>query len=212
MLMHSNRVIIFLVSQKRAQYTFCMQEDVMWNKDEGKRITWNGSVVVHGAGGSRWHCYRGNWLWWQTLILLLLSYALLYYLLPLFFLFQLSIVFLPLCSGFVEVLLVLAVLLVVGKRKIGDGLWRTLLRFLCIFFFHLLLSACASFCFICSLSLSPFSFSLRFFLFPISSVPLSVFFFFSLCFFFSSSSSFLASVLRFKTSPLSCVRSLLWLL
>jgi len=30
-----------------------VQEDEMGNKDEGKRITWNGGVVVHGAGGSR---------------------------------------------------------------------------------------------------------------------------------------------------------------
>jgi hypothetical protein len=78
------------------------------------------------------------------LILLLLSSASLCRLLPLFFV-PLSTVFLPLCSGFVEVLLVLAVQLVAAKRKTGGGPRRTLLQLLCIFFFFLLPSACSSF-------------------------------------------------------------------
>jgi hypothetical protein len=62
-----------------------MQENAMGNKDEGKRITGNGSVFVHSVVGSRWRYYSGSRLWWQTLILILLSSTLLYYLLPLFF-------------------------------------------------------------------------------------------------------------------------------
>jgi len=56
----------------------------MGNKDKGKRITWNGGTVIHGAGGSRWRWCRGSRLWWQTLVLLLLSSASLCCLFPLF--------------------------------------------------------------------------------------------------------------------------------
>ena len=111
-------------------------------KDKGKRITWNGGTVVHGAGGSRWRWCRGSRLWWQTLVLLLLSSASLCCLLPLFF-------FCQQCSclsfnGLLEVLFVLTGLLVVAKRKTGCRTRRTLLWFLCTFFFLLLSSACVS--------------------------------------------------------------------
>jgi len=49
------------------------------------RITWNGVAFVHSAGGSRWRWCRGSRLWWQTLVLLLLSSVSMYCLLPLFF-------------------------------------------------------------------------------------------------------------------------------
>ena len=61
------------------------KENEMGNKNEGKRITWNGGVVVHGAGGSWWHCCRGSQLWCQTLLLFLLSSALSCCMFPLFF-------------------------------------------------------------------------------------------------------------------------------
>jgi len=57
----------------------------MGNKNKGKRITWNGSAVVHGAGGSWWRWCCGSRLGWQTLVLFLLFFALACCLLPLFF-------------------------------------------------------------------------------------------------------------------------------
>ena len=98
-----------------------------------------------------------------------------------FFYSLLSTVFLPLCSGFVEVLLVLAVPLVAAKRRTSRG---TLL--LC-FFFPVFSSSSSRIllCFIHSppYSLPSLSFSLRFsFLSLFSSLlmfTLSLFFFFS---------------------------------
>jgi len=49
------------------------------------RITWNGGAFVHDAGGSRWRWCRDSRLWWQTLVLLLLSSVSMCCLLPLFF-------------------------------------------------------------------------------------------------------------------------------
>jgi hypothetical protein len=81
-------------------------------------------VAAADCGGKHWFSFFSSLLWCVVFFLC--------------FLFPLSTVFLPLCSGFVEVLLVLTVLLVVAKRKTGGGTRRTLLRFLCIFFFFLL--------------------------------------------------------------------------
>jgi len=80
-----------------------------------------------------------------------------------FFCSLLSTVFLPLYSGFVEVLLVLAVPLVAAKRRTGHGTWRMLLRF----FFPVFSSSssCILLCFV----YSPPSLSLSYFLsFPCS--------------------------------------------
>jgi len=104
----------------------------------------------------------------------------LYYLLTLVFCSLLSTMFLPLYSGFMEVLLVLAVPLVASKRRTGRGTQRLLLWFLfCIFFFFLLPSACVSV--LPSLYSLLFSLSFSFFsLLFLSVSPLSLFFFFSL--------------------------------
>jgi hypothetical protein len=115
-------------------------------------------VAVAGYGGRRWFSFFSPLL--RCVVFFLC------------FLFPLSTVFLPLCSGFVKVLLVAV------KRKTGDGTWRTLLRFLCIFFFFLLPSTRASLCFLffssVHCSLSSFSFSLSFsFFYLFSLVPLS---------------------------------------
>jgi len=96
------------------------------------------------------------------LVLLLLSSVSMCSLLPLFFCSPVNSVLASL-GGFVEVMLVLAVLLVAAKRKTGGGTLRTLLWFLCIFFFFLLPSAGVSLCFsffsVCS-SFTPLSLSL----------------------------------------------------
>jgi len=124
----------------------------------------------------------------------------LYYLLTLVFCSLLSTVFLPLYSGFMEVLLVLAVLLVASKRRTGRGTRRLLLRFLFfIFFFFLLPSACVS--------VLPSLYSLFFSL---------SFSFFSLLFLYVSPLSFfvffLFSVVSSLSSPSPSIRFLLWLL
>ena len=82
----------------------------------------------------------------------------------------LSTVFLLLCSGFMEVLLVLAVPLVAAKRRTGRGKRRMLLRFFSVFSSS---SSCLLLCFVHS----PLSFSLSFFFLslPLCS-PISVFF------------------------------------
>jgi len=116
----------------------------------------------------------------------------------------LSTVFLLLCSGFVEVLLVLAEPLVAAKRRTGHGKRSMLLRF---FLYFLLLPpafSCASFT---PLSLSLLAFS--FFSLPLCS-PISVFFFcplFSLSvfsfFFFCLTSFLLCFSPRCLVPPLS---------
>jgi hypothetical protein len=122
-------------------------------------------------------------------------------------------------GGFVEVMLVLAVLLVAAKRKTGGGTLRTLLQFLCIFFFFLLPSTGASLCFSffsVRSSFTPLSRSLSFsFFFLFSSVPLSQFFF-SVPLSLLSSPLFPLSLSSWRPSSFSktppCCSVLLWLL
>jgi len=106
----------------------------------GMEALWFTVLVAHGgvvvaAAGCGGRC-------WFSFLSPLLRCAVFF----LYFSFPLSTVFLPLCSGFVEVLLVLAVMLVAVKRKTGGGTRRMLLRFLYIFFFFFLPYACASLC------------------------------------------------------------------
>jgi hypothetical protein len=92
----------------------------------------HGGVVVAATGCGGRHCF--------SFFSPLLHRAIC----SLYFLFPLTTMFLPLCNGFMEVLLVLAMSLVAAKRKTGGGMQGTLLWFLCLFFFLLLPSVCAS--------------------------------------------------------------------
>ena len=84
-LMHSIRVIICSFTCRTCTVHVLHARRWTGKRNRGERVAWNGGVFVHGSGGSRWCWCRGNRLWWQTLVLLLLSSASVCYLLPLFF-------------------------------------------------------------------------------------------------------------------------------
>jgi hypothetical protein len=169
-LMHSNRLIIFLAAETWIVHVLHAR-DQPGRREEGEEcyLEWrcssswaHGGVVVAAAGCGGRRCF--------SFFSPMLRRAVCF----LCFSFPLSTVSLPLCRDFVAVRLVLAVPLVEEKRRTGRGTRRTLLRILCIFFFYLLPSAGASF--LRSLYSLSFSLSLSFFSLPLCS-PISVFFF-----------------------------------
>jgi len=108
-------------------------------------VSWQLAVVVNAASSSSLLCFG--------YVICLLCF---------FFGSLLSTVFLPLCSGFVEVLLVLAVPLVAMKMRTGRGTRRMLLQF----FFSVFSSS--SSCFSCaSFTPLPLFLSQIFFPFPV---------------------------------------------
>jgi len=182
-LMHSNRVIIFsLLQNVHSAHSVCkmMKQET---KTRGRELpgmealSFTVLVAHDGVGVATTGCGGRHWF---SFFFPLLRCAIFF----LCFFVPLLTVFLPLCSNFVAVRLVLVVSLVATKRRTGRGTWRMLLRFFSVFFSS------------CSCLLLVFLFSIH----STLSLPLLAFFFF----FFPSVSPLSFSIMS-SFSPSLCL-------